>query len=326
METTDTSPLLYISLLAFLAIFLTVIGVAGLLDMSRGRRDMRSRVAGGGGEGPASPTAEQGTLGYFRELALGLLEKLGRANQDTDKQAPQGSALAQRLTSAGYRRQTAPSIFTGVKVLLAILLPAVTWLLPIPALDQGPLVKALMVYLVMAAVGLYGPELWLHRVSEGRKLRITNGFPDALDLLVVCIEAGLGLDAAIHRTGVELKMAHPDLCEELHLVSLELRAGLQRSQALTNLGWRADIPDVKSLVALLIQTDRFGTSVGQALRVHSDAMRTARTQRAEEKAGKLPVKLLFPLMFFIFPSLFIVILGPAVIQGMRLLFPTMEGK
>lgn len=328
METTDSTPLLYISVLAFFAIFLTVLGVAALLDTSRGRRDLRARVAGGTGSENAAPTAEQGTLGYFRELILGLLEKLGQANQDTntDKTTPQGPALSQRLTSAGYRRQSAPAIFTGVKVLLAILLPLIVWLLPIRALDQGPLVKSLLAYLVLAAVGLYGPELWLHRASEARKTRITNGFPDALDLLVVCIEAGLGLDAAIFRTGVELEMTHPDLCEELHLVSLELRAGLQRSQALTNLGWRADIPEVKSLVALLIQTDRFGTSVGQALRVHSDSMRTARTQRAEEAAGKLPVKLLFPLMFFIFPSLFIVILGPAVIQGMRVLMPTMDGK
>jgi tight adherence protein C len=330
MEMTDGNPILYISVLAFFAIFLAVLGIAGVMDMSRGRRDLRARVAGGAtGDASGRPDAEQTTLGYFRELIIGLLSRLGQANQntETDKTSPQqGTALQQRLMSAGYRRETAPSIFTGVKVLLALVLPAVVWILPIEALDQGPLVQSLLAYLVLAAVGLYGPEVWLHQASEARKLRITNGFPDALDLLVVCIEAGLGLDAAIFRTGVELEMTHPDLCEELHLVSLELRAGLQRSQALTNLGWRADIAEVKSLVALLIQTDRFGTSVGQALRVHSDAMRTARTQRAEEMAGKLPVKLLFPLMFFIFPSLFIVILGPAVIQGMRILMPTLENK
>lgn len=326
METTDSTPLLYISILAFVAIFLAVLGIAGVLDMSRGRRNLRARVGGGSsGDATGRPDEEQTSFGYFRELVVGLLKRLGEANQSTETdQQPQGSALSQRLMSAGYRREAAPSIFTGVKVLLALVLPIFVWLLPIPALDQAPLVQSLMVYLVMAAIGLYGPELWLHQASEARKLRITNGFPDALDLLVVCIEAGLGLDAAIFRTGVELQMTHPDLCEELHLVSLELRAGLQRSQALTNLGWRADIVEVKSLVALLIQTDRFGTSVGQALRVHSDAMRTARTQRAEEMAGKLPVKLLFPLMFFIFPSLFIVILGPAVIQGMRILLPTLE--
>ena len=179
---------------------------------------------------------------------------------------------------------------------------------------------------VIAGAGLYAPELWLQRVANARKTKIINGFPDALDLLVVCIEAGLGLDAAIFRTGTELSLAHPDLCDELHLVSLELRAGLPRALALSNFAWRADIPEVKSLVALLIQTDRFGTSVGQALRVHSDAMRVARTQRAEELAGKLPVKLLFPLMLFIFPSIFIVILGPAIIQGINTLLPTLSGQ
>lgn len=326
METTDTTPVLYISILAFVAIFLAVLGIAGIMDVSRGRRDLRARVVGGASGDGRVDTGDQTSFGYVRELLMGLLKRLGEANQatETDKDANLGSALQQRLMSAGYRREAAPSIFTGVKVLLAVALPLLVWLLPISALDEAPLVQGLFVYLLLAAMGLYGPELWLHQVSEARKLRITNGFPDALDLLVVCIEAGLGLDAAIFRTGVELQFTHPDLCEELHLVSLELRAGLPRSQALTNLGWRADITEVKSLVALLIQTDRFGTSVGTALRVHSDAMRTQRTQRAEEMAGKLPVKLLFPLIFFIFPSLFIVILGPAVIQGMRILLPTLE--
>lgn len=326
MDTTDTNAVLYISLLAFAACFLAVLGVAGAMDIARGRRDLRARVIGGtGSEGAVRPDAPKTGLGYFRELILGMLRKVGEANQGKDA-TPQGSALSQRLMSAGYRREQAPAIFTGVKVILLVVVPVVVFLLPIKALDEGPIMQTLFAYVMLAAAGLYGPELWLQRASSQRKTRIVNGFPDALDLLVVCIEAGLGLDAAIFRTGVELAMVHPDLCEELHLVSLELRAGLPRSQALTNLGWRADIAEVKSLVALLIQTDRFGTSVGQALRVHSDAMRTQRTQRAEEMAGKLPVKLLFPLIFFIFPALFIVILGPAIIQGMRILLPTLRGE
>jgi len=326
MDSPDTNAVLYISVLAFVACFLAVLGVAGVMDIARGRRDLRARVIGTAGDNPGGVRPEDQTgLGYFRELIVSLLRKVGEANQGSEKNA-QGSAIAQRLMSAGYRREAGPAIFAGVKVLLLVVVPLVVFLLPIPALDEGPLAQSLFGYLMAAGVGLYGPELWLHQVSSKRKTRIINGFPDALDLLVVCIEAGLGLDAAIFRTGVELAIAHPDLCEELHLVSLELRAGLPRSQALTNLGWRADIPEVKSLVALLIQTDRFGTSVGQALRVHSDAMRTQRTQRAEELAGKLPVKLLFPLMFFIFPSIFIVILGPAIIQGMRILLPTLRGE
>jgi tight adherence protein C len=320
----ETTPVLYISVLAFISCFLAVLGIAGVMDVARGRRDLRARVIGSA-DGSGRPESDQTGLGYFRELIMGFLRKVGEANQEKGK-APQGSALQQRLMSAGFRREAAPQIFTGVKVMLAVVLPALMFVLPISSLDEAPLVYSLFGYLVIAGIGLYGPELWLYQTSNARKTRIVNGFPDALDLLVVCIEAGLGLDAAIFRTGAELALAHPDLCEELHLVSLELRAGLPRSQALTNLGWRADIPEVKSLVALLIQTDRFGTSVGQALRVHSDAMRTQRTQRAEEQAGKLPVKLLFPLMFFIFPAIFIVILGPAVIQGMRILLPTLAGK
>jgi len=325
MENANANAILYISVLAFVSCFLAVLGIAGVMDMARGRRDLRARVIGGvGGDGAVMRPEDQTGLGYFRELVMSLLRKVGEANQSAEK-SPQGSALAQRLMSAGYRREAGPAIFAGIKVFLLILVPLIVFLLPIPALDEGPIVQTLFGYLIAAAVGLYGPELWLQQVAKNRKTRIINGFPDALDLLVVCIEAGLGLDAAIFRTGAELSLAHPDLCEELHLVSLELRAGLPRAQALTNLGWRADIAEVKSLVSLLIQTDRFGTSVGQALRVHSDAMRTARTQRAEELAGKLPVKLLFPLMFFIFPSIFIVILGPAIIQGMRILLPTMKG-
>jgi tight adherence protein C len=326
MDNANTNAILYISILAFFSCFLAVLGIAGVMDMARGRRDLRARVVGGaGGDTGIVRPEDQTGLGYFRELFMSLLRKVGEANQGKEKN-PQGSALAQRLMSAGYRREAGPAIFAGIKVILVVLFPLVLFLLPIKALDEGPIVQSLFGYLIAAGAGLYGPEMWLQQVSKSRKTRIINGFPDALDLLVVCIEAGLGLDAAIFRTGAELSLAHPDLCEELHLVSLELRAGLPRSQALSNLGWRADIPEVKSLVSLLIQTDRFGTSVGQALRVHSDAMRTARTQRAEELAGKLPVKLLFPLMFFIFPSIFIVILGPAIIQGMRILVPTMKGE
>jgi tight adherence protein C len=325
MDPSNANAVLYISALSFVSCFLAVLGIAGVMDMARGRRDLRARVVGTLGPEGAIRSEDQTGLGYFRELFYGMLKKLGEANQGKEKN-PQGSALAQRLMSAGFRREAAPAMFAGVKVILLVLVPLILFLLPIKALDEGPIVQTLLAYLGAAGVGLYGPELWLQHVSDKRKTKIINGFPDALDLLVVCIEAGLGLDAAIFRTGAELAIAHPDLCEELHLVSLELRAGLPRPTALTNFAWRCDIPEVKSLVALLIQTDRFGTSVGQALRVHSDAMRTQRTQRAEELAGKLPVKLLFPLMFFIFPAIFIVILGPAVVQGMRILMPTLEGK
>lgn len=321
MGETDSTAILYISGLAFLACFFAVLGISGLAEFLRARKELHDRVVGGTNVA-AKPDSELTGFGYIRERFYGLLKKLGEANQEKVTDA-QGSALAQRLASAGFRREAGPAMLMGTKVVAGILFPLLTFVLPIPALDEAPITQALFVYVLLAGVGLYIPEIVLHQIRSKRQTLIINGFPDALDLLVVCIEAGLGLDAAIFRTGKELAIAHPALCEELRLVSLELRAGLPRAQALNNFAWRADVPEVKSLVSLLIQTDRFGTSVGLALRVHSDAMRVARTQRAEEMAGKLPVKLLFPLMFFIFPSIFIVILGPAVIQGIRILLPTM---
>lgn len=315
------SPIATISVLVFAAAFLAVMGVTLLVQSQRERRGWQARVRGQSTD--AQTEVATTGLQYFRELAVRLLEKVGNANQAKQK-APELSALRQLLITAGYRSDNAPAVFTGFKLLFTFVLPGIVFLLPIEALDQAPLVQRLFAYLLMAAAGLYGPELWLSHMVKKRKLKILHGFPDALDLLVVCVEAGLGLDAALGRTGRELAMAHPELCEEFHLVALELRAGLPRAAALGNLARRVDLDPVKTLVALLIQTDRFGTSIGLALRVHSDSMRTERALKAEEMAGKLPVKMLFPLMFFIFPSLFIVILGPAIVQGMRILMPVLN--
>ncbi len=314
-------PIVMISVAVFAAAFLAVMGVTMLVQSRRERQGWQERVQGH----KVAGRAEVSTTGlqYFRDMAVRLLEKVGNADQAKPK-APDLSALKQLLITGGYRSDNAVAVFTGFKLVFLLLVPGVVFLLPIPALDQAPLINQLFAYLLLAAAGLYGPELWLSQVVKKRKLKILHGFPDALDLLVVCVEAGLGLDAALGRTGRELAMAHPELCEEFHLVALELRAGLQRSQALANLARRVDLDPVKSLVALLIQTDRFGTSIGLALRVHSDSMRTERSLKAEEMAGKLPVKMLFPLMFFIFPSLFIVILGPAIVQGMRILMPALQ--
>ncbi|NIM99593.1 MAG: type II secretion system F family protein, partial [candidate division Zixibacteria bacterium] len=154
---------------------------------------------------------------------------------------------------------------------------------------------------VLAIAGFYVPDLWLRIKIARRRGKIAKGLPDALDLLVVCVEAGLGLDTAINRVAEEIKLGHKVLSDELKLLTLELRAGKSRRDALKNLALRIDWEDIKSLVTLLIQTDKFGTSVAQALRVYSDALRTKRYQRAEEIAAKIPVKLVFPLVFFIFP-------------------------
>jgi tight adherence protein C len=184
----------------------------------------------------------------------------------------------------------------------------------------------LFYYVAAAACGYYAPGLWLRTAITQRKDALNRAIPDALDLMVVCVEAGLGLDQAIGRVGEEVGRSHPALSDELNLLSMELRTGVSRQEALRNIAHRTDLEEVRNLVALLIQTDRFGTSIGQALRVHADSMRTTRRLKAEELAAKLPVKLLFPLVFFIFPSMFIVIIGPAAIKMVRVIFPAMAGQ
>jgi tight adherence protein C len=179
-------------------------------------------------------------------------------------------------------------------------------------------------FILLGVAGFYAPNLWVKMKTQGRQQKITEGFPDALDLMTVCVEAGLGLDAALNQVADEIQLSNKVLSEELKLINLELRAGQSRANALRNLSLRTDLEDVNNFTTLLIQTDNFGTSIGQALRVHSDTMRTKRHHRAEEAAAKLPVKLLFPLIFFIFPSMFVVIMGPAIIQIMRILLPTLN--
>ena len=181
--------------------------------------------------------------------------------------------------------------------------------------------------LILVGAGIVGfllPELWLTWRVKKRQHRLRLALPDVLDLLVICVEAGLGLDQAILRVSQELKVAHPELSEELQLVNLEMRAGKTRLEALRELSSRTGVDDIKALVAMLIQTDRFGTSVARSLRVHSDSLRIKRRQRAEEMAAKATVKMVPPLVFFIFPALFVVILGPAVIAVARQLLPVLK--
>lgn len=178
----------------------------------------------------------------------------------------------------------------------------------------------LLISLVLALIGFYLPDLWLKLKISERRTKIQKGLPDALDLLVVCVEAGMSLDSAIHRVGEEIRLENKELSDELLFMNLEIRAGKQRREAMKNLALRTNLDDINSLVTLLVQTDKFGTSVAQALRVYSDAFRTARMQRAEEIAAKLPVKLMIPLALFVFPSMFVVLLGPPAIQIFRVFF------
>ena len=249
-------------------------------------------------------------------------ERVQRVLTDVGKLLPASSKTLSHthrlMVRAGYRRPEAVRAMQGTKILLPLVLLGLVYFTGF--YKQSPV-------LILAAASLVGfllPEIWLTWRVRRRQHRMRLALPDALDLLVVCVEAGLGLDQAILRVAQELRIAHPDLCEELQLVNLEMRVGKTRIEALRELGLRTGVDDIKSLVAMLIQTDRFGTSLAQSLRVHSDSMRTKRRQRAEEMAAKTTVKMVPPLVFFIFPALFVVILGPGLISVVRQLLPMLS--
>jgi tight adherence protein C len=248
--------------------------------------------------------------GYDRVM-IDTLKKFGAM-------APQSRSemgkLQQRLVTAGYRNHEAIAVFFGIRLACAL---AVFFLLATPIIMKPNLGMAL----VGCALGYLLPSMALGRIAKRRQHRIRLGLPDALDLLVVSVEAGLGLDQAIQRVGAELDFAHPELSEELRLINLELRAGKARADALHNLAERTGVDDIVSLVAMLVQTDKFGTSVAQSLRVHSETVRTKRRQRAEEAAAKTGVKMVFPLVFCIFPAIWVVTIGPAIIKFIEVIVP-----
>ena len=250
----------------------------------------------------------------FDKKVVGALKRLGNA---VPKSPSEMGKLQQRLVTAGYRRNEAVAIFLGIRVGVALLLFG---LLSTPILFRPNLMTAA----AACGIGYVLPGFLLARVAKRRQHKIRLGLPDALDLLVVSVEAGLGLDQAIQRVADELAFAHPELADELRLINLELRAGKARTEALRNFGERTDVDDVISLCAMLIQTDKFGTSVAQSLRVHSETSRTKRRQRAEEAAAKTGVKMVFPLVFCIFPAIWVVTIGPAAIKFVQVLGPMTE--
>jgi tight adherence protein C len=224
------------------------------------------------------------------------------------------SRMRIRFLRAGIRRKNAGTIFWGAKGFFCIFLAAIFFICRFTVLKVLSDQIAVGLAVLIAIAGFYLPDLWLRIKSDIRKEKLLEGIPDALDLLVVCVEAGMGLDGAINRVAEETKLTNPILSDELKLLNLELRAGKSRQDALRNLALRTNIDAMNSLVTLLIQTDKFGTSVAKALQVFSDSFRTQRYQKAEEFAAKMPVKLIFPLILFIFPSLFVIIIGPGAIS------------
>lgn len=243
------------------------------------------------------------TDGFFLPKLGGLL---------TSEEEIRQSSLKIRLANAGYNGDNAIRTYLGAKFLLAVGMPAVV--IGVQILLHHPL-NALPLHLaVFGALGFYIPDFAVFQKIRARQEQIFCGLPDALDLMVICVEAGLGLDAALLKVSDEIHFSNRVLSEELNWTCMEMRAGRSRKDALNNLAVRTGVADVKALVAILVQAERFGTSIAQALRIHSDDMRLRRRQRAEEAAAKTAVKLVFPLVLFIFPAIFVVLAGPAAIR------------
>lgn len=259
--------------------------------------------------------------GKTKEQAPGLGAALAsRAQQLGERVGPKNEQelhkISKDLVLAGINTRNGAAIFWGVKTVLTLggIMAGLGLRMLLP---QGtPPAVHVVVCMLPASLGLYLPNVWLRMRTGKRRQAIVNAMPDCLDLLVVCVEAGMGLDQALARVGSELRLTSPILADELRTVSLELRAGKGRSDALRNLAQRVGVDDITSLVTLIVQADAFGTSVAQTLRVYSDSLRTTRYQRAEEIAAKMPVKILFPLIFFILPALLVTIMGPAALKLM----------
>ena len=295
--------------LALVGVFVTVAVASGLLTefvlvrRSPGRRRLNDLVTAGGSIAlpveaslaeQVDPTAER-----FARLVPKSPKEMGR--------------LKRRMALAGYHSPYAAVAYGLAEVLLPLATGVFTlyyW-----GLTSGALFGVFAMF-----VAYMLPGFWLLRKIDNRKKQIRNGLPDALDLFIVCIEAGSSLDQAIVKASDELAIAYPALAEELRLITLEIRAGKPRLEAFRNFAQRTKVDDVQALVAMMVQTDRFGTSIAQALRTHADVARTKRRQRAEERAAKLGVKLVFPLVFCLFPAFYVVTLGPAIIQFVRVFF------
>jgi len=247
-----------------------------------------------------------------------LLDRLGSALPTSPKDI---TVMQKRLVRAGMRGPAALKVLYGSKIAMGIALPLV--MTAIVANSSADPSNKLIAVLASAGVGFFGPNEYVSIMARRRQKQMQRGLPNALDLMVVCVESGLGLDQAILQVAKELESAHPEISEEFALVNLELKAGKRRAEALRNLADRTAVDDLKKLVAVLIQADRFGTGIAVSLRAHADYMRVQARQIAEEKAAKLGVKLVFPIFFCILPSLFIVTVGPVAAKIVRELLPMM---
>lgn len=282
---------------------------------------LRDRIGRVLGNGPARVEAfEEQRRGMG--LWASLLRPFARISKPKEK-SDDFSRVKQQLAWAGIRDPRAVELFYGAKLALALLFAGA--LVAANVLRASPWPRYQMLSVIVAGVGFYGPSVWLASRVKSRQRALARSLPDALDLLVTCVEAGLGLEAALLRITREIGLSAPELAHELGVTNGEMQAGMRRAEAFQRLAARTGLEELRTLSAMLIQTELFGTSIAQALRVHASSMRTRRTHRAEEQAATVAVKMLLPLILFILPSLFSVILGPAVVRIVTTLIPTLGG-
>ena len=269
---------------------------------------------------PAAPVSLD-RIGQPKQSAL--MRRVQAIGQRAPISPEDARATRRSLIAAGYRQENAVAVLYGIKLILALVL-AVAGLAFRDRVTGNPVLR--IVFPVAATVaGYWFPGFWLERLVSKRQEKLRLSLPDGLDLMVISVEAGLGLDQAMQNVGRELALSHPELSDELGLVNLEMRAGKRRAEALRNLAHRTGEAELRKLTSILIQSDRFGTSMAEALRTHSEFMRVSRRQQAEERAAKVGVKLVFPIFFFILPSILVVAAGPGILQVFKYLFPMMKG-
>lgn len=302
--------LFIVAISTFVCISLGMMGLYWLLYRPQSAATERLKQLG---EKAPIPTASvsRGDDRPVSELAERLASPL---NKLLPPSAAEAKKLQKQLMHAGFRSESAPIMYRTIQLASMVGLPALMALGC--AVLARPLSSAFLWIMMAFVVGFFLPRYVLNRMIKSRQQLVRWGLADALDLMVISVEAGLGLNAAMLKVSSELKDVHPDISEEFELANLEIRVGRERDEALRNLAERTGVDDMRSLVAMLIQTDRFGTSVARAIRTFSDSLRTKRRQRAEQAAQKAAVKLLFPLACFLFPTLFIAILGPAALTLM----------
>lgn len=310
---------IHVIYVAVIFVSVTAAAMIVLLPFAPGRAKQRLEAFAGN-----AGSAEKQLTSQWTQTIVNVAGKFAKLSLPSE--GWEESPLRLRFLHAGFRGDAPVMVYFGAKTLLAVLLPVIAYIYIMLGSAKVGTNGMLAILLTAGAIGYYLPNAVLSRLVFVRQREIFETFPDAADLLMVCVEAGLGLDAALVKVAEEMRLKSEALAEELHLVNLELRAGSSREKALRNLALRTGVEEVNTFATMLIQADRFGTSVGESLRVFSDELRTKRRLRAEEIAAKIPLKLLFPMVFCIFPSLLLVLLGPAFIQVYRILLPTMAGQ